>query len=71
METQLALVWHGTVALVMVAITIAHIYIGSIGMEGALDAVVSGDVDENWAREHHELWLEEINTSVVKSEPAE
>ena len=71
METQLSLVWHGSVALLMIAITIAHIYIGSVGMEGALDAVVSGDVDENWARDHHELWLQEMNVTKVKSEPAE
>jgi formate dehydrogenase subunit gamma len=38
---------------------ISHIYIGSIGMEGAFDAMGSGQVDVNWAREHHSLWLEE------------
>lgn len=59
-EAQLALVWHGIMALVLIAIIIAHIYIGSIGMEGALDAVVGGDVDENWARQHHDLWVAEV-----------
>jgi formate dehydrogenase subunit gamma len=38
---------------------LAHAYIGSIGMEGAFDAMGSGEVDLNWAKEHHELWVEE------------
>jgi formate dehydrogenase subunit gamma len=48
------------VALVLTAVIIAHIYIGSIGMEGAFDAMGTGQVDENWAREHHDLWLAEL-----------
>ncbi|MEQ8665843.1 MAG: formate dehydrogenase subunit gamma [Rhodospirillales bacterium] len=58
-ETQLALAWHGVVALVMMVVIVAHIYIGSVGMEGAFDAMGTGEVDENWAHEHHALWLEE------------
>jgi formate dehydrogenase subunit gamma len=42
------------------AIILAHIYIGSIGMEGAFDAMGDGEVDLNWAREHHSLWVEEV-----------
>lgn len=58
-ETQLALLWHGIVALILMVMIIAHIYIGSVGMEGAFDAMGTGEVDENWAHEHHALWLEE------------
>ncbi|AMJ58899.1 formate dehydrogenase subunit gamma [Bosea sp. PAMC 26642] len=50
---------HGIVAVLMVAAIFAHIYIGTIGMEGAFDAMGSGEVDLNWAREHHSLWVEE------------
>ena len=50
---------HGIIAMLYVALMIAHIYIGTIGMEGAFEAMGSGDVDLNWAREHHSLWLEE------------
>ena len=60
-ETQLALLWHSIVALVAILAIIGHIYIGTIGMEGALGAVTSGEVDENWAREHHSLWYEKIS----------
>ncbi|MCK5620787.1 MAG: formate dehydrogenase subunit gamma, partial [Alphaproteobacteria bacterium] len=59
-EMQLSQLWHAVVAAIMIAIIIAHIYIGSLGMEGAWDAMGSGMVDENWAREHHGLWMAEV-----------
>ncbi|MEL7124709.1 MAG: formate dehydrogenase subunit gamma [Pseudomonadota bacterium] len=59
-EMQHAQAWHALVSFVLMAIIIAHIYIGSVGMEGAYDAMGSGEVDEAWARQHHSLWLEEL-----------
>jgi len=59
-EMQFAQVWHAIVGLVLTAIIIGHIYIGTIGMEGAFDAMGSGEVDENWAREHHDLWVRQL-----------
>ncbi len=56
-ETQLSQLWHAAVALLFVALIIAHIYIGTFGMEGAFGAMGSGKVDANWAREHHRLWF--------------
>jgi formate dehydrogenase subunit gamma len=50
---------HGIVGLLLMAAMLAHIYIGSIGMEGAFDAMGSGEVDLNWAKEHHSLWVEQ------------
>lgn len=58
-EQQYASLWHSIMALFMVCIIIAHIYIGSLGMEGAIDAMTTGRVDVNWAREHHDIWAEE------------
>ena len=58
-DWQFYQVVHAVVAAVMAAIVLAHIYIGSLGMEGAFDAMGSGEVDENWAKEHHSLWVEE------------
>jgi formate dehydrogenase subunit gamma len=49
---------HATVGVLMVAVIIAHIYIGTLGMEGAYEAMGSGTVDLNWAREHHSVWAE-------------
>ena len=54
---------HALVAAALSAIVIAHIYIGSVGMEGAFDAMGSGEVDENWAKEHHSLWVEEVQAT--------
>jgi formate dehydrogenase subunit gamma len=51
----------------LIVIIIAHIYIGSVGMEGAYDAMGSGEVEEQWAREHHSLWLDEIEAGKPKS----
>jgi formate dehydrogenase subunit gamma len=59
-EMQLSQTWHAIVAFAFIAVIFAHIYIGSVGMEGALDAMTSGQVDEQWAKEHHGLWVEEI-----------
>ncbi|MDT8344113.1 MAG: formate dehydrogenase subunit gamma [Thermohalobaculum sp.] len=59
-EMQYAQVWHTIVALAMIVIIVAHIYIGSLGMEGAFDAMGTGMVDRNWAIEHHGLWVDEV-----------
>jgi formate dehydrogenase subunit gamma len=55
---QLAQMIHGIVGLLFIAIMLAHIYIGTIGMEGAFEAMGRGQVDVNWAQQHHSLWLE-------------
>ena len=73
-EQQLNQLWHAIVSLVLMTIIIAHIYIGSVGMEGALDAMNSGKVDRNWAKEHHNLWVKEVDAaekSGKKTAPAE
>ena len=44
-------------AILFVALILAHVYIGTLGMEGAFEAMSTGEVDLNWAKEHHDLWL--------------
>ncbi len=56
---QLAEIVHGVVAALFVAAMLGHIYIGTIGMEGAFEGMWDGTVDVNWAKEHHSLWLEQ------------
>ncbi|MCP3370632.1 formate dehydrogenase subunit gamma [Bradyrhizobium cajani] len=56
---QIAQIIHAVVAVLFIAAMLAHIYIGTIGMEGAFEAMGSGEVDVNWAREHHSLWLDQ------------
>ena len=58
---------HALVAAGLSALVIAHIYIGSVGMEGAFDAMGSGEVDENWAKEHHSLWVEEVKSTQARN----
>jgi formate dehydrogenase subunit gamma len=56
--TQTAQIVHACLALRLIALIFGHIYIGTVGMEGAFDAMWSGRVDRNWAKEHHSLWYE-------------
>jgi len=57
---ELAQAVHGIIAVLFVAVMLAHIYIGTIGMQGAFEAMWDGSVDVNWAKEHHELWLDNV-----------
>ena len=59
-EMQLSTLWHAIVAFIMMAVILAHIYLGSVGMEGAFDAMGTGKVDKQWAKEHHNLWVKEV-----------
>ncbi len=73
-EMQWSQWWHAIMSLVMIAAMLAHIYIGSLGMEGAFDAMGTGHVDENWAREHHSLWVAEVEGGTASggtAQPAE
>jgi formate dehydrogenase subunit gamma len=54
---QIAQVIPTVVAILFVALILAHISIGTLGMEGAFEAMGTGEVDLNWAKEHHDLWL--------------
>ena len=69
-EQQLNQLWHGIVSMALMTMIIAHIYIGSVGMEGAIDAMNTGHVDRNWAKEHHNLWVEEEDQK-ASPKPAE
>src|SRR3977135_2642542 len=50
---------HAVIAMLFIAGILAHIYIGTVGMEVAFEAMGTGEVDLNWAKEHHSLWVEE------------
>jgi len=59
-DMQIAHMIHGVATLFMTALIMGHIYIGTLGMQGAYKAMREGYVDETWAREHHELWYDDI-----------
>lgn len=58
-QAQLANLAHGIAAVIFIAVGIGHAYIGSLGMEGAFEAMSTGTVDTNWAKEHHDIWYAE------------
>lgn len=57
---QLAHLGHVIAALFFIAVGIGHIYLGAIGIEGAAEGMTSGEVDANWAKDHHDLWYREV-----------
>jgi formate dehydrogenase subunit gamma len=57
---QQANVVHAIAAVLFMAGALAHIYLGTVGMEGAYKSMREGYVDETWAREHHEYWYNEV-----------
>jgi formate dehydrogenase subunit gamma len=73
-DMELAEVFHGVVGVLFIALILAHIYLGTLGMEGAFEAMSEGTVDLNWAKEHHNLWVEEEmgrGAGSARSQPAE
>jgi formate dehydrogenase subunit gamma len=73
-EMQLNQLWHAIVSLFLLAVIVAHIYLGTIGLQGAFQAMTTGKVDLNWAKEHHDLWVEELEKKgaiqTTKDQPA-
>jgi formate dehydrogenase subunit gamma len=65
-QLQIAHFIHVTGALIAIAGAIGHIYLGSVGVEGALEGMTTGKVDENWAREHHDLWAAHSSENKAK-----
>jgi len=59
---------HAVAAVVMMAMFMGHIYMGTIGMQGAYKAMRTGYVDETWAKEHHELWANDIAAGKIPAQ---
>jgi formate dehydrogenase subunit gamma len=62
---QIANVVHIVAAALFIMMGLGHIYLGTIGMEGAYDAMRTGYVDETWAREHHEYWYNDVEAGKI------
>ena len=65
---QLSTILHALGAVALIAVAFGHIYVGTIGMEGSLESMLKGEVDENWAKEHHDLWYEEVTGKSAQEE---
>ncbi len=72
-DMELAQIFHGIVGVLFIALILAHIYLGTLGMEGAFESMSDGTVDVNWAKEHHPLWYEEEQGGArgARTQPAE
>jgi len=57
---QLAHISHAIAAIIFISVGLGHIYLGVFGVEGAVEGMTTGSVDANWAKEHHDLWYEEV-----------
>lgn len=57
---QISHLIHLILAIVLIVGSLAHMYIGTLGTEGAFEGMVSGKVDVTWAKQHHDLWYEEL-----------
>ncbi len=61
---------HAVAAGAVMAVSLGHIYLGTIGLEGAYEAMRNGYVDEAWAKEHHEYWYNDVRSGKVKAATA-
>jgi formate dehydrogenase subunit gamma len=72
-DMQIAHMVHAVATVLMMALFIGHIYMGTLGMAGAYSAMKTGYVDETWAKEHHELWYDDVKAGKIpaqRSQPA-
>jgi formate dehydrogenase subunit gamma len=72
---QASNVVHMIAGLIAICLLLGHVYLGTIGMKGAWDAMATGYVDESWAKAHHEYWYNEVKSgkaadAVPTSRPA-
>ena len=65
---QIANMIHGVATVLMMVMFMGHIYMGTVGMEGAYKAMRTGYVDETWAKEHHELWYNDIKAGKIPAQ---
>lgn len=62
---QISHMVHAVATVLMMVVFIGHIYLGTIGTEGTYQGMKTGYVDDNWAKHHHELWLDDVNSGKI------
>lgn len=65
---QIAHMIHAVATVLMMAMFLGHIYMGTIGMRGAYKAMRTGYVDETWAKEHHEYWYDDVKAGKIPAQ---
>ena len=51
---------HAFAAVLFITVSFGHIYMGTLGVEGAFEGMWKGSVDAIWAEEQHAQWYEEV-----------
>ncbi|KPF50836.1 formate dehydrogenase [beta proteobacterium AAP121] len=67
-DMQIAHMVHAVAGVLMMAMFLGHIYMGTIGMKGAYSAMRTGYVDEGWAKEHHRLWYDDVRAGRIPAQ---
>lgn len=67
-DMQIAHMLHLLCAVWMMALIMGHIYMGTLGVKGAYGAMKTGYVDEAWAKEHHELWYDDVKAGKIPAQ---
>jgi formate dehydrogenase subunit gamma len=65
---QISHMVHAVATFLMMTMFMGHIYMGTIGMCGAYSAMRDGYVDETWAKEHHELWYDDVKAGKIPAQ---
>lgn len=65
---QVAHMVHAVSNILMVVMFMGHIYLGTLGAEGAYEGMKTGYVDETWAKEHHEFWYDDVKSGKVPAQ---
>lgn len=65
---QIAHMVHAISNLLMIVLFMGHIYLGTLGAEGAYQGMKTGYVDETWAKEHHELWYDDVKSGKIPAQ---
>lgn len=65
---QLANIVHGITAIIWMILMCGHAYLGSFGINGAFEGMTTGQVDVNWAKQHHDVWYESIKDKTQSSD---
>lgn len=65
---QSAHIIHTIAAVVVMAFFVVHLYLATVGVEGALESMVNGHVDANWAKQHHDLWYDEVKDTAIDAQ---
>ena len=65
---QIAHVIHAVATVLMMCAIMGHVYMGTLGMAGAYQGMKTGYVDETWAKEHHELWYDDIKSGKIPAQ---